>query len=68
MEKPHKGKILGAQRFGHAVFGEAQGHPDFEDGTVILTSSVIKVDGNEVETRNSRYTVEWAEDQSQLGG
>lgn len=61
MEKPHKGKILGAQRFGHVVIGESQGHPDFEDGLVIRTSRVVKIEGNEVETLNSRYTAEWLE-------
>ena len=59
MEKLHKGKILKAQRFGDVVIGEAHGHPDFEDGMVIRTSQIIKVEGNEVETLNSRYTVEW---------
>lgn len=62
MEKLHKGKILKAVHVGNVVIGEAAGHPDFGDGTILRTSCVIKVDGNEVETLNSRYTAEWAEE------
>lgn len=41
--------------------GNAHGHPRFEDGTLVLTSSIIGVkDGGDhkiVETRNTLYTI-----------
>ncbi len=64
MKKLHKGTIKNARLVEVAlgsfwVEGNVYGHNGFEDGDYIHTSSVEKIDGNTVETRNSIYTVEW---------
>lgn len=60
-DKPHKGRIedwfeIAVSDKGNVIFGRAVGHPDF-DGEDIRTSFVVKRDGDEIETRNSRYTL-----------
>lgn len=71
MSKPHKGiirswrKILISEELkyhkhyglGFCIGGIPEGHPDFMDHSWIRTSSIIKMEGNEVETLNSRYTL-----------
>lgn len=40
---------------GSRLYGTAYGHPNYEDGTYVLTSPVIGKEGNEVETENTIY-------------
>lgn len=45
------------------VEGNVYNHPWFDDGSFIHTSSVLKIEGNMVETSNSFYTIlNWRED------
>tara|TARA_Y100000296_G_scaffold28962_1_gene33778 strand:+ start:757 stop:1053 length:297 start_codon:yes stop_codon:yes gene_type:complete len=37
------------------IHGEVYGHPDFEDGKEVTTSTVIKREGRFINTRNTRY-------------
>lgn len=59
--KPYKGTIKDAivrdciGGLGYLVVGTPIGHPDFVDW--LHTSFVVKREGNEIETNNSRYTV-----------
>jgi hypothetical protein len=62
--KPHDGTIYqwrkipsGAQpgSLGYRIAGIPQGHPEFTNW--IITSEVLKREGNEIETLNSRYTL-----------
>lgn len=63
-DKPHKGTIdhwhkeewptIGG--LGYVIVGRSAGHPQF-DGRVIHTSYVVAKAGDEIETRNSRYTL-----------
>lgn len=68
--KPHKGQISGWHKItcntnpwpgekevnlGYYIFGRPSGHPQFESR--IYTSPVVKHEGNEIETLNSRYTL-----------
>jgi len=62
-DKPHKGTIrlwhkeeCGSMGLGYVICGLSDGHPDF-DGYPMHTSYVVKHEGNEIETRNSRYTL-----------
>lgn len=61
-EKPHKGKIESWQRkecergLGYYITGRFVDHPQFA-GEWGHTSWVEKHDGQEIETRNSRYTL-----------
>lgn len=63
MEKPHKGTIRHWEKhpcrdgLGYCVYGVVKGHPQWGEG-FIRTSFVVKRDGNEIETNNSRYTLE----------
>lgn len=41
------------------VEGHIYGHPGFNEGNYIHTSQIVKMEGNEIETLNSKYTVEW---------
>ena len=59
--KPHLGKIEQWTKHHRGqcvsfITGVFIGHPDFH-GTYGHTSMVIKYDGNEIETLNSRYTL-----------
>ena len=38
--------------------GRVYGQPRFEDGHEIITSEIVRQDGNEIETRNTIYRVE----------
>ena len=61
--KPYKGRIDDwvkvpipkSQGEGYIIYGKPIDHPYFIDW--IRTSPVVKRDGNEVETNNSRYTL-----------
>ena len=62
-QKEHKGIITdwleercGDYGLGYIITGLSEGHPQF-DGRLIHTSYIIKRDGNEIETLNSRYTL-----------
>lgn len=65
MSKPHKGCIDKWRKdwirpdirkgLGYMVVGTSVGHPEFVGW--IHTSYVVKHVGNEIETRNSRYTL-----------
>ena len=68
MDKP-KAKLINAHIEdwgGHGVAigvcTEHEARPDLV-GRVIHTSGIVAINGNEVETRNSLYTVEWEEPQ-----
>lgn len=61
--KPHKGTINNWISFPHHgpglgffIVGDAVDHPQF-GSTPIRTSWVVSEDGDEIETRNSRYTL-----------
>lgn len=61
--KPHKGTIENwaklfctEQGLGYVVYGNSVDHPEF-GGRQIRTSWVVKHEGTEIETRNSRYTL-----------
>lgn len=61
--KPHFGTInnwseshMTSRGLGYIIMGESDGHPQFSGGP-IYTSYVVKRDGDEIETRNSRYTL-----------
>lgn len=41
------------------IEGNVYGHSDFRDGQYIHTSKLVSVNGQEVETLNSKYRVEW---------
>lgn len=62
-EKTHKGMIRDwVQRpcesgLGYYIHGVADGHPEFHD-KIISTSYVVAREAYEIETRNSRYTLE----------
>lgn len=60
------GTIKNAVQYRTMICGNVYGHPDFQEGTLIHTSKVESINPNpdgkyEVETRNSRYKVEFAE-------
>lgn len=61
-EKPHKGtidqwfKLPCTSGLGYMICGDSVDHPEFGGGD-IRTSYVVKHEGSEVETRNSRYTL-----------
>lgn len=63
--KPHKGKIkgwsklkvAGAEGLGYLIVGQFVDHPEFAHMSG-HTSWVVKHEGAEIETRNSRYTLE----------
>lgn len=63
MEKPHRGTIYDVYKIpcsgglGYALGCTFKDHPVFA-GQRGHTSYIVKNDGNEVETRNSRYTIE----------
>lgn len=44
-------------RFGEQLVGEVYGHPRFEDGEVVRTSRVLKMDDKVAETMNTDYTL-----------
>lgn len=44
-----------APMVGHHMYGDAFGHPNYEDGTYVRTGPIIRIDGNEVETQNTVY-------------
>lgn len=62
--KPHKGRLKdwrtvpwrGAIGLGYLIEGTTMDHPVFK-GRRICTSPVVKREGNEIETCNSRYTL-----------
>lgn len=58
--KPHKGRIAHARRKdyadGYIYWGLFRDHPQFA-GKRGHTSKVIKEDGAEIETLNTRYTI-----------
>src|SRR4051812_45481750 len=62
--KPHKGTLNGwfeqpcgdEYGLGYLIRGRFMDHPDFA-GQFGHTSYVVKRDSNEIETRNSRYTL-----------
>jgi hypothetical protein len=68
--KPHKGILKNAvkhviteptkEHLGYYFTGVFEGHPDF-NGESGYISMVVKQEGNEVETLNSRYTLILAE-------
>lgn len=45
------------QIVGVRIAGNVFGHPKWEDGHEILTSTVMHVDGRSVYTRNNKYTL-----------
>lgn len=58
-DKP-KVKIENWTIMGNTLVGKAYGHPRFEDGTEVRTSSIVEVpmlpeEGDVVETRNTLY-------------
>lgn len=63
-KKPHKGSLKNWYKFGlgidkglgYVIIGEFVDHPEFA-GKEGHTSYVVKHEGNEVETNNSRYTL-----------
>jgi len=63
-EKPHKGTIINWYKqeysedlgLGYVIRGISLDHPDFGPGAM-RTSWVVAHEGNEIETRNSRYTL-----------
>ncbi len=65
MEKPHKGRIRNyykyehpnAEGLGYIYMCDWVDHPVFH-GSKRHTSWIIKDDGKEIETRNSRYTLD----------
>jgi hypothetical protein len=64
IEKQTKGTIKNAQFICLGddrwwVEGHVFGHENFPDGEWIHTSRVVRAVGNEIETLNSKYTVEW---------
>ena len=63
-DKPHRGTIKNWCRvgtstggLGYYIQGTIAGHSTLPDG-LINTWNVLKHEGNEIETRNSRYTLE----------
>ncbi len=60
--KPHRGMIVEWTKIpcslgiGYYVNGISIDHPQF-GGAVMRTSYVVSEEGNEIETRNSRYTL-----------
>lgn len=63
--KPHNGTLKNAwynKAIGW-VEGNVHGAWNFDDGVYIHTSRIVKIDGNEIETLNSRYTAEWNDGQ-----
>ena len=60
-EKPHKGRIEQWEKrkhWGHTlVWGLFVDHPEFMENSYGHTSYIVSQDGNEIETRNSRYTL-----------
>ncbi len=60
--KPHRGTISEwypascEDGLGYLIFGVSVDHPEFA-GRDMHTSYIVKHDGNEIETRNSRYTL-----------
>lgn len=62
--KPHRGRIAGWKKtpwqepnsLGFCIEGTFLDHPRFA-GRFCHTSNVVAINGNEVETRNSRYTL-----------
>lgn len=64
MEKPHKGRIQNwcklpcEKGLGYLIEGEFLEHPDGGGpGKIGNTSFVVKHEGVEIETKNSRYTL-----------
>lgn len=59
-DKPHKGSITNWDKLpwygSNIIVGEFVDHPEFA-GKPGHTSPVVKHGGNEIETRNSRYTL-----------
>lgn len=66
-EKPYKGQISNWRRrrfqvtpeyahtLGYCIAGCPSGHPNFTNW--IITSAVVKHEGDQIETMNSRYTL-----------
>lgn len=63
--KPHKGTVENWIKWptsqkncglGYMIVGDSIGHPQY-DGIAIRTSYVVKHEGDEIETKNSRYTL-----------
>ena len=63
-EKPHKGTINnwfkwsveGMSGLGYVIVGDSLDHPQFGGGAIRTSYVVAKID-DEIETRNSRYTL-----------
>ncbi len=61
--KPHKGGIKNWFKsecdsgLGYLIRGQFTDHPEFKGMPDGHTSYVVKRDGNEIETKNSRYTL-----------
>lgn len=45
----------------NTITGEVYDHPRFADGTRVVTSSIVKDEGNTVETLNTVYTLDGEE-------
>ena len=62
IEKPHKGTIKGWKINNltdrPTVQGYVYGNPEFKHGEAIITSYIVDIQGDQLETRNFRYTLE----------
>lgn len=65
-EKPHKGRIEQWEKVTYTfpeepartlVWGLFVDHPEWMENSYGHTSYIVAQDGNEIETRNSRYTL-----------
>lgn len=57
LKKPHKGMVMNWRYVGDRIAGNFMDHPNFEAGERLRTSPVLRHHGNQIETRNSRYTL-----------
>ena len=57
MRTPIKGTILNAVILNNIIYGNVYGHPDYDDGTEIHTSSIVSNEGPIYHTKNSIYLV-----------
>jgi hypothetical protein len=57
MTKPHKGRLTYWFRYHTVIIGFHLDHQEYEMGHFIQTSTVVKREDDQIETRNSRYTL-----------
>ena len=59
--KPHKGRLVCwfKEKYpdGYTIVGLHIDHLEFPEGHFIQTTRVVSIEGDQVETRNSRYTL-----------